>query len=137
MSEAATKIVTGLAKIAKAVEGTKIENPSPEGRRRNRRKVRAQRAANSRKAQQATWEARFNAAETPQELLSVSFDLLRTRLFQTERKAAKALEAASTEEEKTAARKRCQEAQEAVERICGEAAAYLAQIADQLDTTRR
>lgn len=130
-------VVPDLTKIIKGAVTTKIVNPSPSTQRRNRRELRQQRAERSKQAQDAVWQARFAAATTPQELLGVAHDLLRARLTQLERKAAKSLDVAHTDEQKAAARRRYEDVQATVERVCGDAADYLAKTADQLDTTRR
>jgi hypothetical protein len=99
-----------------------------------RRKARAE---NSRRAQEEYWGAKFNAAETPLDLLEAAYLLLRSRARQLERDAHAAGKRAKTSQERSAARERIASARAQITQLCGDAAAELERLARTIDTTRR
>jgi len=98
---------------------------------------RRQRAENSRRAQDEFWGAKFDAAETPLDLLEAAYLLLRSRARQVERDALAAGKRARTPQETSAARDRIGSAREQITQVCGDAAAELERLAHTIDTTRR
>jgi hypothetical protein len=114
------------------------EETAPGTTRRQRLRERRQiRAENSRNRQAATWKSRFDAAQTPLDLLGLSYSLLRSRLVQWEQLAAAALDRARTDEARAAATERLEAARADVQRLCDEVVRVLAETADQLDTSRK
>lgn len=99
-----------------------------------RRKARAVASA---ERKQEFWKVRFDAAQTPAELVQANWDLLRTRLKQIERRALARVERAKSDEEKAAATMKLAEARQEIQRICDDASAELARLADQIDIGRR
>jgi hypothetical protein len=100
----------------------------------DRRKARAE---NSRRAQQEFWGTKFDAAQTPLELLEAGYLLLRTRVRQIERDALAASRRARTPQEVTAAGERSASVRQQITEVCGDAAAELERLANTIDTTRR
>jgi hypothetical protein len=95
------------------------------------------RAENSRRAQQEFWGTKFDAAETPLDLLEAAYLLLRSRARQLERDALAAGKRAKTPQEIAAARQRSASARDQITKVCGDAAAELERLANTIDTTRR
>lgn len=100
----------------------------------DRRKARAE---TSRRAQEEFWGAKFDAAETPLDLLEAGYLLLRSRARQLERDALAASKRARTPQETAAARERSASARQQITQVCGDAAAELERLASTIDTTRR
>ena len=98
---------------------------------------RQERQDNSRRAQQEFWGAKFDAAQTPLELLEAAYLLLRSRARQLERDALKAGVRAKTPTEVEAARQRIASARDQITQVCGDAAADLERLANTINTTRR
>jgi hypothetical protein len=107
------------------------------GARRVLSERRDRRARNSAAAQREFWGGRFDASETPVELLESAYWLLRTRSVQYLSKAEAAVRRARTGEAKRAAAARVEVARAEITDICGEAVAELERLADRIDTTRR
>jgi hypothetical protein len=101
------------------------------------RERRQERQDNSRRAQQEFWGAKFNAAQTPLELLEAAYLMLRSRARQLERHALKAGERAKTEQQAEAAKQRIASVRDQITQVCADAAAELERLANTIDTTRR
>ena len=101
---------------------------------RERREIRAAKSAERQQRHAADMHAQ---AETPLDLLGVAYKLLRGRLVQYERKAMDASRRARTEKDTEAAAERLAQVRAEITRVCGEAAAEMARLTDQIHTERR